>query len=719
MDVSQKNGILVAMPKVFITLIITVLVLPAIAMIFGFKLGVTTYSYQSISIYHALYYWSMTIIVALVVLLACSYYWLTHNKIALSLGVAYLIGTFFYFGFTVSNNWLQPLTQSVENVHQYVWLFTNTLTSFFLVLSLSLGLIKNLKKEQFLIGIGLLFIVFFISNLGWLMSLSFDITKLPQLIYPNKILVHPFGLINLFLNLYLALFLYPQLANEKDTILLIAILYSAITQIVMSCYMVFGSSRILDTAYVAALIMQLSSYLIPFIGLILSYLNGFDSAFASQKKLQDQKDKFERLSTYDSLTELINRRAFEDVCNTLIANYHRYGHNFTLIYLDLDNFKLINDSLGHEFGDELLKEVAFRLKKSIRAGDYCARLGGDEFGIIFAEMINKEKIILVAQNLLHTINAPFNIQNHSLYIGASIGIASYPDAGATYQDLLKNADTAMYEAKKLGRNTYVFYSKDLSKAQLRELEIENYLRKSFHNDEFYLTYQPIYHLADEKIIGAEVLLRWNSDHLGEIEPSEFIKTAEKSGLMVPIGHWVLKNVSQQIHTWWKKYNKTLQFSVNLSSIELTNNDFISILETYITAQQKGSFALELTEKVLLENQQKIEANLRTLTKLGVNLVLDNFGTGYSSFLLLKNLPISSLKIDQSFITDIDLLNDTAILKAILRMARELDKSVIAKGIETERQLKFLIEHGCDLGQGHLLSKPLPAKQFEALVFGDS
>lgn len=707
------------MPKLFVIFILMVIVLPTLGVLFGFKLAIPSWSYKSIIIYHALYYWSISVIAAIVALLAFTHYQLTQDNVALSLGFAYLFAAYFNTLFTLTNEWVYPLSKNVENLHAYIWVLSNIFTGALLVVGLTSYLLKNLKQQHLVLSLFILVSLFILGSTYYFIYWLPQVEKLPRIIYPGKVIIHPFGLINLGLYLYLIFAIYPQLHKKKRSILTNSIFYIAFAQIVISCYMSFGSTHIYTTVYLSALLIQLLIYFIPFGALILSYLSNYDFALASQKELQQQKEKFEQLSTYDPLTLLLNRRAFEETSDKIIATAKRHGYKFTLLYLDLDNFKSVNDSIGHDVGDALIKEVSSRLQKSIRMSDYCARLGGDEFGIILTQVNSHKDANLVAQKLIAVLNKPFNINGKQLYTGASIGIALYPSNGNTYHDLLKNADTAMYQAKTSGKNTYTFYTENLSKTSTHELGVTNYLRDALKKNEFYLTYQPMYNLVTRQIIGSEVLLRWKNTFLGEIMPQEFISIAEKSGLIIPLGNWVLEKTCQQIKVWDDKYQTPLQFSINLSPTQLSNSDFIRKIKAILKKHhiKPSILNLELTETALLENRVNIEKNIIALEKIGLSLALDDFGTGYSSLTRLKNLPISTLKIDKSFVKDIGNENNSAIIiEAIIQLAKNLQKQVIAEGIETESQLKFLIDSGCHYGQGFLFSKPLSASQFESLVY---
>ncbi|MFA5959865.1 MAG: GGDEF domain-containing protein [Tatlockia sp.] len=459
---NTKNGILLTMPKLFIIFIAMVIILPTVGMVFGFKLGVINWPHKTLVIYHALYYWSISIISVVIVLLALTHYQYTNDKVALSLGIAYLFAAYFNTAFTLSNEWIRPMTEDVENLHAYIWVLSNTLTGLLLVISFKLCLMKVWSLHRLKTLLFILLLVFIALNSYWFVSWLPFSEQLARIIHPIPFINHPFGLMNLVIYLYLGFAIYPKLKQFHSRILTPCIGYIVVAQILMSCYMMFGSAKIYDTLYLGALALQLCCYLIPFTGLIFSYLLQYDVALENQQKLQRQKERFEQLSTYDPLTGLLNRRAFEETTRKIIERSKRYGNPFSLIYLDLDNFKQINDTIGHDVGDELLKQVSHCLLQVMRTSDYCGRLGGDEFGVIFSEISDKAAVSAATEKLLRVLNRPFKIQENYYHTGACAGIALFPDAGITYQTLLKNADTAMYRAKAKGKNTYVFYTDSMS-----------------------------------------------------------------------------------------------------------------------------------------------------------------------------------------------------------------------------------------------------------------
>ncbi len=455
----HKNSILVTLPKLFIVFIVLAITLPILGIIFGFELGGSTWAHTSTIVYHALYYWSISIIASIIVLLAFTHYYLTVDDVSLGIGTAYLFAAFFNIIFTLSNDWMHSMDNRVENLHAYAWVFSNTFTGLLLVMSLKICLLKNSAQKRLAYILLFLFNIFIMASSYWLIFSLPQMKNVAQIIYPESITKQPLGIITLCLYLYLSFSIYPQLFRNNPSTLTDSVFYISLTQISMSCYMIFYSITIFDTAYLGALLIQIISYLIPFSALILGYFGSYRVALEAQKELLKQKEKFEQLSTHDPLTQLLNRRALEETTNKMISRSKRYCSKFTFIYLDLDNFKEINDSIGHDVGDELIKQVSTRLQKSIRASDYCARLGGDEFGIILSETNSIHDISNITKKLINVLNEPFFIKNKYLYSGVSIGIAVYPEAGDTYNVLLKNADTAMYQAKKTGKNKYSFYTR--------------------------------------------------------------------------------------------------------------------------------------------------------------------------------------------------------------------------------------------------------------------
>lgn len=387
------------------------------------------------------------------------------------------------------------------------------------------------------------------------------------------------------------------------------------------------------------------------------------------------------------------------------------------MFLDLDHFKDINDTLGHSMGDALLIELAKRLRLALREEDTVTRLGGDEFILLLPD-VELESAALVAQKLLKTLAKPYRIDQYDLTLTASIGIALYPVDGDNLETLAKNADTAMYRAKQDGRQGYRFFTAEMQARSARNLELINALRHAVENQELQLHYQPQIALSDQRIKGVEALLRWHNPDLGTVSPAEFIPIAEDSGLILPIGEWVLKTAIKQAKIWQDKGYAPLIMAVNLSVVQFRQANLPNLVERLLakTGLPPEFLELELTESVAMQHPQTAITMMQNLHERGIRLSIDDFGTGYSSLNYLKQFKIYKLKIDQSFVCDISTdAEDRAIVKAIINMAKSLGLKTIAEGVETSGQQTFLREQGCDEMQGYLFSKPLPAEQLHGLL----
>lgn len=426
------------------------------------------------------------------------------------------------------------------------------------------------------------------------------------------------------------------------------------------------------------------------------------------------------LATFDSLTQLPNRNTLLDRLGQCILQARRRGCNIAVLFLDLDRFKQINDSLGHPIGDRLLLEVAERLRHLVRDGDTVARLGGDEFVVLLDQLARPEDAGMVAAKIIDDIGRPYRIDEYNLFITTSIGISVYPHDGDDANGMLKNADAAMYHAKESGRNGYSFYTEDITRRIAERVQLENKLREALERHAFRLNFQPIYHLDRQTITGAEVLLRWRDAELGEVSPAYFIPVAEDSGLILELGAWVLTQACETLRGWLDigLVPSRMKLSVNISGRQLIQRDFVRRMKQVIgdTAVPPHMLVIELTEGILLENRDEAGAALRELVALGVHVAIDDFGTGYSSLSYLKALPIDTIKIDRSFVRDIGHdENDRAITRAVIALAHGLGLQVIAEGIETREQEAFLVAQGCELGQGYLFQRPMERKAFEALL----
>ena len=410
---------------------------------------------------------------------------------------------------------------------------------------------------------------------------------------------------------------------------------------------------------------------------------------------------------YDNLTQLPNRFLALDRLNQLLKDAKRNKDKVAVLFLDLDDFKKVNDTLGHEFGDKLLVEAAARLTKVIRKSDTVGRLGGDEFIILLKGLTSAEHVQPVADNLINEFRRPFVIENRELLLTSSIGIALYPDDASTSSNLLRNADTAMYHAKSIGRNTYAYYTKEMNQDVARRLLIEEQIRNALEKDEFEVYFQPQFSVKNKRLVGAEALLRWHNPSLGNVSPAEFIPVAEQTGLIVPIGHYVIEQ-SLATLARWQKLQPDLDISVNVSPRQFRDNGLVNFLAQMI--KQNGIDArhleLEITEGVLMTGHKSIEQDLLTIGQMGVKLAMDDFGTGYSSLSYLRKYPFNVLKIDRSFVSNLSAdSTDLALIKATVAMADALGVKVIAEGVETQGQFALLHDVGCDYIQGYLFGKP--------------
>lgn len=453
--------------------------------------------------------------------------------------------------------------------------------------------------------------------------------------------------------------------------------------------------------------------------------------FASLSDITRQKQSEKRImqiAHYDDLTGLVNRVMFFDRLNQFLAESKRHQLHAVVFFIDLDRFKAVNDSLGHDAGNFILKETASRLLSVMRAEDVVARLSGDEFALLLLnEKVHEQAIYsaaLIAGKIIQVLSEAFYIQGREVFIGASIGIAIYPEDGVSAESLLKRADIAMYEAKKQGRNNYQFYKKDYTLASEDRLLMELSLRKAIEKNELQLYYQPQYYAASRKLFGAEVLVRWIQVADGKpkmIPPDYFIAIAEESGLIMDIGQWILRSACKQLKAWLEKGYPLEQVSVNVSTRQFTDNNFLGMIEDALKEANLAPkhLELEITESVLIGDIKQIELQLQRLKKMGITIALDDFGTGYSSLSYLKNFPIDVLKIDQSFIREMTVESkDARLASAIIDMGHSLGQKIIAEGVETEQQLMYLAHRGCDFIQGYYLSPPLPENKMTTLLISE-
>jgi len=427
------------------------------------------------------------------------------------------------------------------------------------------------------------------------------------------------------------------------------------------------------------------------------------------ERMQTQ-EKLRYLAHHDPLTELPNRSLFMDRLNQALAHARRHHWRVAVMFLDIDRFKIINDTLGHTIGDQVLQTIAQRLLTYLRDVDTVARLGGDEFAVILEDAGSNEDITQVARKLLRAVEQPFDLDARELAVTTSVGISRFPEDAEESQALLKNADVAMYRAKEQGRNTFQFYTADMNSSSLDRLAMEAHLRRALERREFVLHYQPQIDIRGQRIIGIEALLRWEHPELGSVSPASFVPLLEESGLITRVGEWVLETACAQLADWHRAGAADLRLAVNVSSRQLSDDSIVAAVERGLSTSgiQAYDLELEITESAIMERPQRVIENLRRLKQLGVRIALDDFGTGYSSLSYLRRFPIDTLKVDQSFIRDIVTdPGDATIVSTILAMAQNLDLFTVAEGVENDEQLWFLQERGCQSMQGFLFSPALP------------
>jgi len=424
------------------------------------------------------------------------------------------------------------------------------------------------------------------------------------------------------------------------------------------------------------------------------------------------------LAQHDFLTDLPNRMLFNDRLTQAISMAERQDKQVAVMFVDLDHFKKINDSLGHGVGDKVLQSVASRLVACVRRADTVSRLGGDEFVILLSQVEHEEDAAVSARKILRSLNAPHNIDDKSLDISISIGVSTYPSDGQDAESLMDNADTAMYEAKQKGRNNYQFFRPEMQATVAERQSLERDLRCALGRNEFVLHYQPKYNLKTGEITGVEALIRWIHPQRGMVSPMQFVPVAEECGLIIPIGQWVLLEACQQARAWSDSGLGVVPVAVNVSAAEFQSVDFLSGVRAVLiaTGVEPHNLELELTESVLMHNAESAVGTLGKLKAMGVKLSIDDFGTGYSSFTYLRRFPTDAVKLHQSFVQEItEDMADAAIVSGMISIGKSLNQRVIAEGIETRAQLNFLQRHGCPEGQGYYLSRPVVAQQLAKLL----
>ncbi len=451
-------------------------------------------------------------------------------------------------------------------------------------------------------------------------------------------------------------------------------------------------------------------------------LTHYVAIFSDISERKAAQDRIEHLAHHDPLTGLPNRLLLADRFGQALAHAERTDTRMAMLILDLDRLKTVNDSLGHTIGDLLLQTLVGRLLDCVRDTDTVSRQGGDEFVMILTRIGNPDAVARVAQKILERVAEPIHIDGHALRASFSIGISLYPDDGKDFETLLRKADTAMYHAKDVGRNTYRFFTEQMNVNALERLLIQNRMRQALEQNQFTLHYQPQIDLADGRVVGVEALARWHHPESGMVPPDRFIPVAEESGLIVALGEWVLREACQQAARWRRAGLPPLKVAVNISAIQFQRGNLIETVMAALTASglEPDALELELTESILIQNVERHLETVRELKAYGISIAIDDFGTGYSSLSYLRRFAVDKIKIDRSFIRDLSVDPESAaIVRAVIQMARSLQLGTLAEGVETQDQLDFLREAGCSGAQGYLHCRPLPADALAAFLTQDA
>ncbi|WP_367608260.1 EAL domain-containing protein [Legionella sp. W05-934-2] len=729
-DLAEQS--LKKVPHAMTFIVILLLGLPAIGIIWGmdFDFLTSTVDYYSLLqkenielqlrgyFTQTLFQWSAFSLAAITTILILTEYRHLHDDVSLIIALAIIFsGSIDAAHILLVDGFSENLVYK-KKLDALIWTLSNSVSGVMLILGMLYLLKAKQHKPSHITSIFLFTFLLMVCAFSAIYVAANHII-VPKMWHSQSILSRPYELIPLLLYLSIAVYFYPKLYSRQSSIMTNCIFLMSITQCVIAMYLMLLSYSSYDSAFNIAYFLKILFYFIPFTCLMLNYSTYFRQVLHSKDLLVQQKKDLQYIASHDLLTNILNRRAFEERLDETIENAKRYSHKFALMVIDLDNLKRINDTLGHGRGDTLIQAFSKRILKSSRMGDTIARLGGDEFALITPTITNTSGVRSLADRLLKSFSRPYEIDEHRFATTASIGIAIYPDDADQAHMLLRNADLALCQAKRTGRNTYEFYEDSLNIFHHQESKIEAHLRDVLASDELSIFYQPIYNLKTQEIEGAEVLLRWDNPNLGRVSPDDFIDVAEKTGLIINIGDWVLNQACKQASKWYHQYNKDLIIAVNLSPVQLTNRNFTRKLQSLLKKYNYPPYLLdlEITENLLMENNLGDHKILSTINELGVIISLDDFGKGYSSLNRLRKMPISTLKIDRDFISDITTAEEkTTLVDVIIELAKQLDMEIIAEGIENQIQLDYLVGKDCSHGQGFYLSQPLSAEDFEKLVF---
>lgn len=684
------------------------------------QLSLASYSAMSGAFVHTILEW--TAFVFSFVTMAFAF---VHYRMVKDIAIPIICLVLFFSGVmdafhTLAADRLIAGNAEISNLIPFTWVVARSFNAVLMLLCVWAFTLKGLPVRKIPLST-LIFAVIILIIVAYALVMYMSTSVIvPNIQFPNALIPRPFDVVPLILYLFALIFLYPRFYKMYPSPFSQSLILTAFVEVTVQAYMAFGSGHLFDANFNAAHFLKALSYSVPLLGLLVDYVQTYRNSQATHQQLAEQTKELTQLAHYDYLTNLHNRATFEKTLEKEIVRAKHFEMKFALLFIDLDNFKRVNDDLGHNIGDIYLQEVAKRLKNCVRETDTIARIGGDEFALIIEGIEHERQAGIVAKKIFNEFEKEYVIENRTIPIGGSIGIACFPEAGESVVQLCKHADIAMYRAKEHGKHQWQFFTVELNEKFSRLLRLENALSSALDNNEFHLMFQPQYNIVDDIIIGVEVLLRWHNPELGDISPEIFVPIAEEMGVISAIGSWVLETSCSKFKDWHainKNNGIGFDFAINISTHQLTDHSFMRTLKKLI-AQYKfnpTNMTIELTETTIMTKKFMLE-NLNEIAELGVRIAIDDFGTGYSSLSYLRELPIQIVKIDKSFLDDV-LVDESAdkIVKSIIAMVHNLDLEVVAEGVESNGQKQFLINNGCHIAQGFYLSKPINAEAFSNLL----